>query len=292
MNFVVNPATKAIDKQIAAVNSLLQATVNSLNDDRPQPHHGAFKVGIDLGTADIQTIVLDAQNKPLACYMDWADVVRDGVVVDYQGACRIVKDQLRRASERLGITIEQATTSYPPGTDPRISINVVEAAGIDVSDVIDEPSSVARLLQLQHAAVVDIGGGTTGTAIIADGKVIKSADDATGGRHITLTLAGHFDLPYEEAELLKRKGENTEILGLVTPVIAKMADLVKQHIAGHYPPAIYLTGGCCALPGFVDVFAAEFAGIDVILPVHPLHLTPLAIAAFFDSADVSQARAS
>ncbi|WP_339673764.1 ethanolamine utilization protein EutJ [Dasania marina] len=286
----MNQTTIATGMQISAVNKLLQATAKILNDDRSRPHHGAFKVGIDLGTADIQTIVLDAQNNPLACYMDWADVVRDGVVVDFQGACRIVKDQLRRASERLNITIEQATTSYPPGTDPRISINVVEAAGIDVNDVIDEPSSVARLLQLQQAAVVDIGGGTTGTAIIANGKVIKSVDDATGGRHITLTLAGHFGLSYEEAELLKRKGENAEILGLVTPVIAKMADLVKQHIVGHRPPAIYLTGGCCALPGFVEVFAAEFSGVDVILPVHPLHLTPLAIAAFFDRAEFSQAR--
>ncbi len=277
---------------IAAVNALLQATAKILNDDSSRPYRGAFKVGVDLGTADIQTIVLDAANNPLACYMDWADVVRDGVVVDYLGACRIVKEQLRRASERLDISIEQATTSYPPGTDPRISINVVEAAGIEVDEVIDEPSSVARLLQLQSAAVVDIGGGTTGTAIIEHGEVVKSVDDPTGGRHITLTLAGHFDLPYEEAELLKRKQSDFELLGLVTPVIAKMADLVKQHIAGHTPPAIYLTGGCCALPGFVDAFAAEFSGVDIILPAHPLHLTPLAIAAFSASADARQAQAT
>ncbi len=289
----IPPSAKSTTGQpIAAVNALLKATVKILNDDSSRPHHGAFKVGVDLGTADIQTIVLDAANQPLACYMDWADVVRDGVVVDYFGACRIVKDQLRRASERLEITIEQATTSYPPGTDPRISINVVEAAGIDVTEVIDEPSSVARLLQLRHAAVVDIGGGTTGTAIIEQGEVIKSVDDPTGGRHITLTLAGHFGLPYEEAELMKRSQTSTELLGLVAPVIAKMADLVKQHIAGHHPPAIYLTGGCCALPGFVDAFAAEFSDIDIVLPAHPLHLTPLAIAAFSANVDARQAQAT
>jgi ethanolamine utilization protein EutJ len=281
----------SMKKHLDAVNAVLKATAKLLNVDAPHAYHGDFKVGVDLGTADIQTIVLDSANKPLACYMDWADVVRDGVVVDYHGACRIVKDQLRRASERLGITIEQATTSFPPGTDPRISINVVESAGIEVADVIDEPSSVARLLQLQQAAVVDIGGGTTGTAIIEGGKVIKSADDPTGGRHITLTLAGHFGLPYEEAELLKRNRPGAEVLGLVAPVIAKMADLVKQHIAGYSPPAIYLTGGCCALPGFVDVFAAEFSGVDVILPAHPLHLTPLAIAANFAFTEPRQAYA-
>jgi len=269
-----------MSSSIAAVNELLAAAEMMVNDDSAAPHSGPFKVGIDLGTADIQTIVLDEANRPLACYLDWSDVVQDGVVVDYHGACLIVRDQLRRASERVGIDIKRATTSYPPGTDPRISINVVESAGIEVSGVIDEPSSVAALLQLQHAAVVDIGGGTTGTAIIENGRVVKSVDDPTGGHHITLTLAGHHGLSYEAAEQLKRQDSSGEVLSVVQPVIAKMANLVQQHIAQHASPAIYLTGGCCALQGFGKVFAAEFPDLDVIIPTQPLYLTPLAIAAF------------
>ncbi len=269
-----------MNKSMAEVNELLAVAAQMVNDDSAAPHSGPFKVGIDLGTADIQTAVLDENNRPLACYLDWSNVVQDGVVVDYHGACLIVREQLRRASERLGIRIEQASTSYPPGTDPRISINVVESSGVEVAEVIDEPSSVATLLQLQHAAVVDIGGGTTGTAILEDGKVVKSVDDPTGGHHLTLTLAGHHKIPYEEAELLKRSDNSGEVLSVVQPVIVKMADIVKQHIAEHAPPAIYLTGGCCALHGFAEVFAAEFPDIDVIFPAHPLYLTPLAIAAF------------
>ncbi|MCB1675148.1 MAG: ethanolamine utilization protein EutJ [Halioglobus sp.] len=269
--------------RVELVDNWLRRAAVILNDDSPAPCETPVKVGVDLGTADIQTLVLATDNTPLACFMDWANVVRDGVVVDYFGAARIVADHLRRASARLGLTIDRATTSFPPGTDPRISINVVEAAGIEVSDVIDEPSSVAALLQLEHAAVVDIGGGTTGTAVIEQGRVVKSADDPTGGRHITLALAGHFNVPFEEAERLKLEITDRQVLGLVAPVIVKMADLVKEHIAGYSPPAIYLTGGCCALPSFVEVFAAEFPGIDVILPNRPLHLTPLAIAAFCGS---------
>lgn len=52
------------------------------------------------------------------------------------------------------------------GTDPRISINVLESAGLEVSHVLDEPTAVADLLQLDNAGVVDIGGGTTGIAIV------------------------------------------------------------------------------------------------------------------------------
>ncbi|MBA1847978.1 ethanolamine utilization protein EutJ, partial [Escherichia coli] len=84
-----------------------------------------------------------------------------------------------------------AATSFPPGTDPRISINVLESAGLEVSHVLDEPTAVADLLQLDNAGVVDIGGGTTGIAIVKKGKVTYSADEATGGHHISLTLAGN-----------------------------------------------------------------------------------------------------
>lgn len=272
---------------IAAVNRLLKKTADIVNDDHLAPHNGGFKVGIDLGTADIQTVVLDSDNNPLACYLQWSDVVRDGIVVDYHGACNIVREQLQRASERLEISIERATTSYPPGTDPRISINVVESCGIEVSKVIDEPGSVASLLQLHDAAVVDIGGGTTGTAIIERGKVIKSVDDPTGGHHMTLVLAGHYGVSYEKAEQIKRLNDSGNVLDIVRPVIGRMADLVREHIAGHKLPAIYLTGGCCMLQGFAEVFAIDFPDIDIVVPARPLHLTPLAIAAYCNASSMS-----
>lgn len=278
-----------MSKTMADVNRLLKKTAGLINKDTASPFQGEFRVGVDLGTADIQTIVLDAAGNPLAGFMDWANVVRDGVVVDFFGASQIVREQIRRASAKLGIQIEQVTTSFPPGTDSRISTNVIEAAGLEVAGVIDEPSSVARLLQLDHAAVVDIGGGTTGTAIIEQGQVVCSRDDATGGRHITLALAGHFGMPYEEAEEMKRTSKDLALCRLASPVIAKMADIVHGHIADHKVPVIYLTGGSCALPGFLEVFAAEFPGVDVVLPSHPLYLTPLAIASY---SEVLQARAA
>jgi ethanolamine utilization protein EutJ len=86
---------------------------------------------------------------------------------------------------------------------------------------------------------------------------------------------------------MKRANRDQALCGLVAPVIAKMADIVRSHIAGHKVPAIYLTGGSCALPGFLDVFAAEFPGIDVILPEHPLYLTPLAIATYSEAVQAS-----
>lgn len=50
-----------------------------------------FKVGVDLGTAYIVLVVLDEYDNPVACEKHAASVLRDGVVVDYSGALRIVK---------------------------------------------------------------------------------------------------------------------------------------------------------------------------------------------------------
>lgn len=56
---------------------------------------------------------------------------------------------------------------------------------------------MADLLALDNAGVVDIGGGTTGIAIVKQGKVTYSADEATGGHHISLTLAGNRRIPWK-----------------------------------------------------------------------------------------------
>lgn len=238
---------------------------------------GPLTLGIDLGTCDLVSLVLDAQGQPVAVRLDWADVVRDGVVWDFFGAVNIVRRQLDSLQQQLGVRFTQAATSYPPGTEPRISINVLEAAGLDVSCVIDEPSAVASMLRLKSAAVVDIGGGTTGVAVVRDGRVIYSGDEPTGGHHVSLVLAGHLGVPLEEAERQKR-ANGAALWPLVRPVFEKMTDIVRQHLRGHAVEEIYLSGGSCCLPGVQALFASAFPDQRVVLPAPPLFTTPLAIA--------------
>jgi len=266
---------------IEKVNSRLRAAAAIVNQLEPlEKIPGYWQVGVDLGTADIQTIAVDGDGFPIAVLLDWADVVRDGVVIDYAGACAIVRRQLQAMSRCLGVEIREVVTSFPPGTDSRISTNVVEAAGVEIKNVIDEPSSVAALLNIRDGAVVDIGGGTTGTAIVRNGQIIASMDEPTGGRHISLSLAGHLNLELEKAEQHKRACRDLSVTDIVRPVIQKMADVVRKHISTFQVPAIYLSGGSCCLPGFRDVFAAEFPDQEVVLPEQPLYLTPLAIASY------------
>ncbi len=244
-----------------------------------RPVAGDLRLGIDLGTSDVVAIAVDAGDRPVGVELEWADVVRDGIVWDYFGAVGIVRKQVESLQQRLGVRFERANTSFPPGTDPRISVNVIEAAGLEVAEVIDEPSAVAGLLDIESGAVVDIGGGTTGIAVVKDGRVVYSGDEPTGGHHVSLTLAGGRGIPLEEAERLKRE-RGAEIWPTVQAVFEKMADIVRHHLRGHAVGTLYLSGGSCALPGVRELFAREFPALDVFLPSQPLFLTPLSIAAY------------
>lgn len=206
-------------------------TAATLCNQTPAATESPLWLGVDLGTCDVVSMVVDRDGQPVAVCLDWADVVRDGIVWDFFGAVTIVRRHLDTLEQQFGLRFSHAATSFPPGTDPRISINVLESAGLEVSHVLDEPTAVADLLQLDNAGVVDIGGGTTGIAIVKKGKVTYSADEATGGHHISLTLAGNRRISLEEAEQYKR-GHGEEIWPAVKPVYEKMADIVARHIEG------------------------------------------------------------
>lgn len=66
------------------------------------PHGKRLKTGLDLGTAFIVLVVLDENDQPVACEKQAASVLRDGVVVDYSGACRIVRELKEKLEQRLG----------------------------------------------------------------------------------------------------------------------------------------------------------------------------------------------
>lgn len=257
----------------------LSKAAKIVNTTKPAKVSGKLKLGIDLGTSDVVSIVLDENNVPVGACLKWADVVRDGVVLNFHGASMIVREQVAALEEKLGVEFAVANTSFPPGTDPRISVNVIEAAGLEVGAVVDEPSAAANLLALDRAAVVDIGGGTTGIAVLENGKVIYSGDEPTGGRHVTLTIAGSLGISYEDAEQMKiNKGK--EIWPIVKPVFEKMSDIVRDHIKGYDVQALYLSGGSCTLAGVQGLFQKEFPDHIVALPENPIFFTPYAIAAY------------
>jgi ethanolamine utilization protein EutJ len=237
--------------------------------------------GVDLGTANIVTAVVDRQGQPVAGVLTRSQSsVRDGLILDYVGAISILRKQLSLL-QSAGYVIQTASGAYPPGTTGRNCQafgNVLSAVGLKVVGLIDEPSAASLALEISEGCVVDIGGGTTGISVIKNGEVAYTADEATGGIHVDLVLAGHYKVAVEEAERIKTDAErHDEVFSLIRPVFQKMASIVRAHLRRCPADTLYLVGGTSCFPGIADVMESE-TGLEVVLPVNPLLVTPLGIA--------------
>ncbi|MFK0572193.1 ethanolamine utilization protein EutJ [Endozoicomonas sp.] len=238
-------------------------------------------VGVDLGTAYIVLVVLDQAGEPVATEMQFAQVLKDGLVVDYIGALTIVRQLKEKLESRLQVSLEKAAIAMPSNSPESVCKThryVVEGAGMDVVNMLDEPTAANRVLGIQNGAVVDIGGGTTGLSIFRDGEVIYTADEATGGTHLSLVLAGHYKISFEEAEERKKDSANhRDVVAIVRPVIEKMGSIVHQHIQGYDVKDIYLVGGTTCLPEFEQIVEKQ-TGVTTWKPENPFLVTPLGIA--------------
>lgn len=250
---------------------------------------GRLQVGVDLGTAYLVLVVLDENGYPLAGEWQFAQVVRDGLVVDYIGATDLVRAMRERIERRLGRTLDHAASAYPPGVaqvEVRATAHVIEAAGMDCPYLIDEPSAANLILKVNNGAVVDVGGGTTGIAIVRNGEIVYTADEASGGTHFSLVIAGALGISFEEAEALKiQPDKQARLFPLVRPVMEKVGNIILRHIKGYAVDHITLVGGSSSFLGMDDVIA-EYTGIATSVPKHPLFVTPLGMAHY----DGSEAR--
>ena len=148
------------------------------------PHEGKrLKTGLDLGTAYIVLVVLDENDQPVACEKQAASVLRDGVVVDYSGACRIVRELKEKLEERLGEELIDCAIAMPAGTESstRTHQYVAESAGFEVTNIVDEPTAANAIYQISDGVVVDIGGGTTEVAVLSLGGIVYSRSVRVGG---------------------------------------------------------------------------------------------------------------
>lgn len=266
---------------LSAANETLLEFDRLVREGKTAPWSGNLKVGVDLGTANIVVAVVDEENRPVAGMTTPSRVVRDGIVVDYVGAVSAVTRMKRELEERLGCTLDRAATAIPPGIiagNVRCIANVIEGAGFEVSNVIDEPTAAATVLGIDSGAVVDVGGGTTGISILKDGKVIFTGDEPTGGTHMTLVLAGFHGWSVQEAEQAKRDpAQESHVYPIVKPVVEKMASIVGRYLKDYPVDEIYVVGGACCFTQFESTFE-KFLGVPVIKPAAPLLVTPLGIA--------------
>lgn len=264
------------------MNSILeegQAVFN--NKPAIANYTGPVHVGVDLGTAYTVLAVLDAEKRPLAGRYQFAQIVRDGLVVDFIGAIQLLKKMKAEVEAELGIELKHAATTYPPGVplaEVKATKNVLIGAGLECSQFVDEPTGANALLQISDGAVVDIGGGTTGIAIVENGEVVYTADEATGGTSFSLVVAGAMDIPFLEAEKIKTDPTQARMVAsLVHPVMQKVGSIVARHIEPFNVETIYLVGGTSSMLDINEVIH-DMTGVKTVTPSHPMLVTPIGVA--------------
>lgn len=263
--------------------SLLDEAAAVIESQSPpgRAYEGPLRVGVDLGTATMVLLVLDSDGHPLGGRMEPARVVRDGLVVDFIGAVDRLQAMKEAIESDLGAELTAAASGYPPGVpgpERQAIAHVVQSAGMTCTALIGEPTAANLVLELQDGAIVDVGGGTTGIAILQDGQVAYTADEATGGIHFDLVIAGALDIELEEATSLKETpAEQERLLGLVRPVIEKIATITGRHIDGWDVDQVTLVGGACAFPGMAAIVSDQL-GIPVAVAPRTQLVTPLGIA--------------
>ena len=224
------------------VNKYIKDFEKTITKPKTNFDKSKFYVGVDLGTANIVITILDKNGNPVAGATQCSRVVRDGIVVDFMGAISIVRKLKENLEEKLGIEITEAYTAIPPGVEQgsvKAIVNVIESAGIDVLKVVDEP---------------------------------------TGGTHMTLVLAGSYGVDFETAEDIKTdKKKEKEVFVQITPVLQKMAFIVKKYIKDYKVKDVYLVGGACSFDESEEIFKKEL-GLNIYKPYMPVYITPLGIA--------------
>lgn len=271
---------------LTAVNQQLDRFAEVVNTERPIRQVGPqehLRVGVDLGTSSIVLTVLDEENEPLYGAFEYDNAVRDGIVVNFMESVQILKRLKEKAESALGVTLTTACGAIPPGTGDsaaKIVSNVIEAADLECRHVVDEPTAAASFLQMKTGTVVDIGGGTTGISIFNHGKLVEVLDEATGGFHMTLVLAGYHHIPADEAELIKRDpNREDEVFSIIRPVVDKMATIARDTGETPVKEPIIVVGGAINFKDFVKAFSKTLK-LPAYKPEYPQFVTPLGIAMY------------
>ena len=269
-----------------------------------------LSVGIDVGTSTTQVVFSKLQmdnaggyfSVPRVAIVDkevvyksevYMTPLKTDVLIDTDALRDIVAAEFRKAGYRpedtdSGAVIITGESARKENSDAVLkSLSdfagdfVVSAAGPDMESLIAGKGSGAWQYSMDHhcrVANLDIGGGTTGLAILKEGKVVQIEDEPTGGTHLTLVLSGNYHVSFEEAEAIKQDYKrHREILPVVRPVVEKMATIVSRYVDKAHTDTIYLCGGTCCLTGIEDIFQ-KVTGIRTIKPANPFLVTPTGIA--------------
>lgn len=154
---------------------------------------------------------------------------------------------------------------------PRLHVgylhSLAESLGLSVVGILPEPFTIVRAIanakeESFNGIIIDIGGGTTDIAIVKQGILIGTEMVALGGRVFTKRIAQDLMINFEEAEAIKLKYSQRELIngkaGQIKdslrkdiPVWLDGVELALQEYeeeVGVFPEKVMLCGGGSLLP--------------------------------------------
>lgn len=116
-----------------------------------------------------------------------------------------IADPRSMIGDRLGVAIHVVSADEPPLRNLELAIN---RSHLSIERVVATPyASALAVLDDDEmelgSVVVDLGGGTTSTAVFTDGQFAHADAIALGGNHVTVDIARGLSTRVEDAERLK-----------------------------------------------------------------------------------------
>lgn len=238
---------------------------------------------------DIQRALGAAQSAALPSDREILHAIAQEFVVDEQGG---ISDPLGMLGGRLEVQVHLVTGQVARS---KTLLTCVNRAGIEVAEMVFEPLATAEAVLTPDerdlgALLIDIGAGTTGYALFAEGEVQHSAVLPVGAGHFTNDLAMVLRTPYAEAERIKiREGccllsmvqeeegvsvpavaggsprvvPKREICEILQPRAEELVSLVREDLGkngwdGQLRGGIVLTGGGAQLDGLLELCGQAF----------------------------------
>lgn len=94
-------------------NNVLVGFSELIKNEEFRPYEGDLRLGVDLGTANIVVSVVDSNNTPIAGASYPSTVVRDGIVVDFMGASRAVRNMKAKLEDLWEWSFTKLPTAVP-----------------------------------------------------------------------------------------------------------------------------------------------------------------------------------
>ncbi len=238
---------------------------------------------------DIQRALGAAQSAALPSDREILHAIAQEFVVDEQGG---ITDPLGMLGGRLEVQVHLITGQV---TRSKTLLTCVNRAGIEVAEMVFEPLATAEAVLTPDerdlgVLLIDIGAGTTGYALFAEGEIQHSAVLPIGAGHFTNDLAMVLRTPYAEAERIKiREGccllsmvqeeegvsvpavaggsprvvPKREICEILQPRAEELVSLVRDDLGkngwdGQLRGGIVLTGGGAQLDGLLELCGQAF----------------------------------